>query len=65
MVAPNCIKDKFKPPAGHKSLYCFSPSKIVGECRNKRTMKKVISEPVTARSKRQKKMFYNFKFYFL
>ena len=29
MVAPNCVKEKFKPPAGHKSLYYFSPPACV------------------------------------
>ena len=55
MVAPNCINDKFKPPAEHKSNYFFSPAKIVEDYNCKPPMKRIRSEPVTARRKRGNK----------
>ena len=55
MVAPNCIKDKFKPPAGQESCYYFSPAKIVEDYKIKPKMKNISTEPVTSRKKRQKK----------
>ena len=54
MVAPNCIKDKFKPPAEQKSCYYFSPAKIVENYKSK-PMTRITTEPVTARKKRHKK----------
>ena len=44
MLAPNCERDEFKPPAGHESKYYFAPDKIIAENSRKRR-----SHPVPAR----------------
>jgi hypothetical protein len=54
MLAPNCERDEFKPPAGHHSDYYFAPARIAADYSPSKSRKR-FGHPVSARQSRAKK----------